>query len=597
MNRYKKVAASMVAAIFLLSPILIQAGVWEDYVGKSPNNVLPDFSYAGYHHGEEAPADVYSLGYTIINVKDYMAANGLTARQALMNIAAKYKNREKAKVIIYFPEGDYVLHTKDDNINGKSFCINILAGHIVLKGDGVGKTRLIMQDPNLPNNPNTLYSSPAMIQLRNNGEVAPKYSTKVMADADKGGMSVEVENASMYKAGDWVCLKVVNADRNFIAEELGRPADKAMTNLVKVGVQVYDAHQIKSVSGNTVTFYEPLLHRVESKYNWTLDWFKHFEEVGVEDLTFVGNSVPDFKHHRTWQDDGAYKPIQYVRMVNSWMRRVSFESVSEACTFDGCASVSATEIEIIGNRGHSAIRLQKTTRGFIGNVYDHTRGPLTDDRSQILEDMGQFHACGVSKQSLGCVVYKVKWGRDACFESHATQPRATLIDACYGGFMMYRMGGDQSQLPNHLNDLVIWNFDCKGTSLQTKKAGRFIWWTDPGKSGWMCFMPPVMVGFHGNVADLHFNSDEIKRNEGYGLAEAAHPSLYRAQIQERLHKIPDWLDELDRVDLTTGIGRGTVRTPQPADGRIYNLEGQCVGTDLDTLPHGIYIVCGKKVMR
>ena len=93
MNRYKKVAASMVAAIFLLSPISIQAGVWEDYVGKSPNNVLPDFSYAGYHHGEEAPADVYSLGYTIINVKDYMAANGLTARQALMNIAAKYKNR------------------------------------------------------------------------------------------------------------------------------------------------------------------------------------------------------------------------------------------------------------------------------------------------------------------------------------------------------------------------------------------------------------------------------------------------------------------------------------------------------------------------
>ncbi|MGV2541758.1 subtilase, partial [Bacillus pumilus] len=46
-----------------------------------------------------------------------------------------------------------------------------------------------------------------------------------------------------------------------------------------------------------------------------------------------------------------------------------------------------------------------------------------------------------------------------------------------------------------------------------------------------------------------------------------------------------------------GLGRGTVRTPQPADGRIYNLEGQCVGTDLDTLPHGIYIVCGKKVMR
>lgn len=110
-------------------------------------------------------------------------------------------------------------------------------------------------------------------------------------------------------------------------------------------------------------------------------------------------------------------------------------------------------------------------------------------------------------------------------------------------------------------------------------------------------MPPVMVGFHGNVADLHFNSDEIKRNESYGLAEVAHPSLYRAQIQERLHKIPDWLDELDRVDLTTGLGRGAVGTLQPADGRIYNLEGQYMGSDLNTLPRGIYIVDGKKVMR
>ena len=43
------------------------------------------------------------------------------------------------------------------------------------------------------------------------------------------------------------------------------------------------------------------------------------------------------------------------------------------------------------------------------------------------------------------------------FESHATQPRATLIDACRGGFMQFRQGGDYDQLPNHLDDLTIWN--------------------------------------------------------------------------------------------------------------------------------------------
>ena len=41
-------------------------------------------------------------------------------------------------------------------------------------------------------------------------------------------------------------------------------------------------------------------------------------------------------------------------------------------------------------------------------------------------------------------------GNDACFESHATQPRATLIDNCSGGLVYYRAGGDENEVPNHL---------------------------------------------------------------------------------------------------------------------------------------------------
>lgn len=32
-------------------------------------------------------------------------------------------------------------------------------------------------------------------------------------------------------------------------------------------------------------------------------------------------------------------------------------------------------------------------------------------------------------------------------------------------------------------------------------------------------------------------------------------------------------------------------------GRIYNLNGQQVGNDLEALPRGVYIVNGKKVMK
>ncbi|MCS2766420.1 hypothetical protein NXV33_17165 [Bacteroides thetaiotaomicron] len=43
-----------------------------------------------------------------------------------------------------------------------------------------------------------------------------------------------------------------------------------------------------------------------------------------------------------WQYDGAYKPLLLQRVVNSWVRNVHFESVSEALTF----AESANELGI-----------------------------------------------------------------------------------------------------------------------------------------------------------------------------------------------------------------------------------------------------------
>ena len=38
---------------------------------------------------------------------------------------------------------------------------------------------------------------------------------------------------------------------------------------------------------------------------------------------------------------------------------------------------------------------------FIGKVTDHTNGLLIDDRNTREEGAGQYHACGVSKPSMG----------------------------------------------------------------------------------------------------------------------------------------------------------------------------------------------------
>ena len=398
-----------------------------------------------------------------------------------------------------------------------------------------------MATPNLPGSTEVMYSSPCMLELKHNSDT--RKMCTVTSDAKKGTYVVEVDDATGLNKGDWVCLYLKDNTPELVDKELSPyKAEATMTNIIDKGVQVQDFHQIIAKSGNRITFKEPIMHEVEACWKWEIHRYPHYEEVGVEDLSFVGQAKDDFKHHGTWEDDGAYKPLNMVRLTNSWMRRVKFTSVSEATSIINSANVSAYDITIEGNRGHSAIRSAGSSRVFIGKVADRTNGLLIDNRSVYEEGAGQYHACGVSKPSMGAVIWRVHWGKDACFESHATQPRATLIDACKGGFMQFRQGGDYDQLPNHLDDLTIWNMyseRSRTASGNSAPSGVFDWWRI-GFKGWK-FLPPTIVGFHGDP--LNFVQEQVKLDESHGTPVEPE-SLYEAQLERRLGFVPDWLKAL-----------------------------------------------------
>lgn len=525
---------------FALDPVDVgvsECKQWNDFVAGNSENLLLDFSYAGYKHGETAPPDVYSLGYKIYDVTAYGAVpnDGLSDRAAFLKayqaaIGAGAVHNPSAKAIIYFPEGEFILHTSDDDEGGKSSSLLLRAGDFVLKGAGRDKTTIFMKDPNLPAS-SALYSSPVMIDMKHNSGLAEL--TSVISDAQRGSFSLDVASSDGISAGDWVCLVLKNKDSGLIAEELAPyNVEAGMTDLLNEGVKVFDYHQVVSVKGNTLTFAEPIMKEVASKWGWKIFKYPHYENVGVEDITFKGRAKEDFVHHGSWQDDGAYKPINMTRITNGWMRRVRFTSVSEACTITNSANISVYDVIIDGNRGHSAIRAQVSSRVFIGAVADRSDGKITGG-GPWKEGVGQYHACGVSKPSMGTVLWRNVWGSDSCFESHATQPRATLIDNCSGGWMQFRQGGDESQVPNHLGDLVVWNF--KST---TSFAGDWKWWSS-GK--WWKFLPPVIVGFHGEACV--FDSSQVKVNACHGT-KVEPESLYEAQLRNRLGYVPAWLNTI-----------------------------------------------------
>ena len=506
-----------------------------------------DFSYAGYMHGEAAPAEVEDLGYELFNVKDYGAVpdDGKSDRQAFLNALTDalgngkmdsngivYDSKPDANAVIYFPEGEYILYSKEDEIDGWSPSIIIRSGNFVIKGAGRDKTILTMKDPMQPRNPSDLYSSPDMIQIKHYSGLSS--ATAVTGGvAAKGGFSVEVENASSISPGSWVCLHILDNDKDLVDQEIapysrdygsfslnGKPATwKILTN----GVEIYDYHQVKTVKGNTVTFHEPLMHEVDPRYDWEIMSFPHYENVGVEDLTFKGYAPDDFAHHGSWIFDGGYKPLSMMRLTNSWMRRVGFESTSECCSVIGSANVSVYDVIMKGNRGHAAIRSQASSRVLIAATTDMTAGG------------GNFHAVGVSKQTMGTVLWRNIWGDDSCFESHANQPRATLIDCCRGGWHKGHMGGNANEAPHHLGDLTIWNFYA------TAGSGTFSWW-DTGS--WR-FLPPIIVGFQSS-SGVTFKAEEVACDLMHGEIPVPE-SLYEFQLEKRLGYIPEWLNELKHI--------------------------------------------------
>ena len=603
----KKLFTILFAALSATTSLHAQTTpAWQKFVNNADDNVLLDFSYAGYHHGTELPVDekdvnvlAQKLGYKVYNVCDYGAIpdDGKSDRKALEDIINKIgRGKPNAKAIIYFPEGEYILHSKDDNTTnaetGKvtSNTLNLVMGHVIIKGAGRDKTFLTMEDPMLPTDPKVMYSSPKMISIRHNGGKDNLQLAKVTGSAKKGDMSIEVDDVSQLKVGDWVKLTLLNNDKKVIEEEL-KPykLQSSMTTLINKGVHVVDRHQIKAIDGKRVIFEEPIMHAVNPAYEWDIKTYAHYEEVGVEDLTFKGKAKNNFHHHAGWQDDGAYKPLDFMRQVNSWVRRVDYVSISECMTFSECANCLFLDSEISGNRGHSSVRMQYSARGFIGKVWDHSNGYLNDDKNftEYKENLGQYHACGISKQSIGNVIWQCHWGDDSCFESHATQPRASLFDQCCGGFMQFRMGGDKKELPNHMDDLTMWNFNCLATN--PNDPVPFNWWIYNESTGWYKTLPPTFVGFHGK--NVNFKEDEMKLNENQGK-EVLPGSLYEAQLSRRLGSTPQWL--IDAKNITTGIESvKTFENTDNSDNKTYDLNGMPVGKNYK----GVVVKKGKKMIN
>ncbi len=532
----KKKLSICLVGLFIGGSLTLQANepnkvskLWTEFVQAQKNHtssMLRDFSYAGYHHGEEGIPDV---NYPRVDITSYgaVADDGKSDREAFIKaikVAEKIATKEGGAVI-YVPQGTFRLH----NASEPNETIVISGSNIVLQGADRNKSILFMEAPNQTKTPNKKWTGPVLIQF-NPSNTASKVITKITKSADVGEKTVAVASTRGLELGQYVAVHLKDNNDSLIAQTVAPlRLTRKWVQLWDRGVMVESYHQIVSLTENSITFKEPLMTPVDVKWPWGISIQQNLNEVGVENLTFIGNFHDKFVHHKDWIHDSGYCMVSFRNCVDSWMRNITFRDVSSAAGLVNSANCSVLNCKVEGYRGHNSIHNQQASRTLMANIYDQS---------------GQWHSVGVSKPSIGTVLWRIKSTPNTCFESHSTQPRYTLIDNWSGGFMKGHGGGAIGSLPTHLEGLVLWNYE------ETDTPEQHFDFIDSTSPYWRV-LPPIIVGFHapkGHICTT-FNQEQVKYEESNG--EQVLPiSLYEAQLKLRLGKLPDWAQTLIKQPVT-----------------------------------------------
>lgn len=490
--------------------------LWENYLAAHTTGkeaTLLDFSYAGYEYGEREIPDV---DYPVFLVDDYGAvANDNKSDRAALEAAIAAATKAGDKAIIRFSAGRYNLRSADDP--NKS--ITISGDNIILQGAGSGEggTEIFMEYPNTLTQANALWSAPELIRFTYMGANTDKQLllTKVTGNAARGSHQLEVASTSGLYIGQRLLLKGSSKSTEAIAQEVTpyEVETSEWKTFINEGVQVNEYLTIERIEGNTLKFKEPLMHCVDAAWGWTLHRYQHHVGCGIEDIAFRGNFQEPYIHHEpSGIHDSGYKMIAFHRQANGWIRRCRFIDVIEAASVMLSTHVSVLDCSIEGHKGHAAIRSEASSHVLLAYINDQA---------------GQEHSTGVSKTSIGTVIWKCTTAGTSTFESHSSQPRATLIDDCSGGFLPNHAGGDVTFGPNHLADLVLWNYTETGSS-----GGEFNLWTRNNR-----FLKPIIAGFQGATT---FKPEQVTADLSHGT-KVEPLSLYEAQLQTRLRQLPSWI--------------------------------------------------------
>ncbi|WP_203258521.1 DUF4955 domain-containing protein [Hyunsoonleella ulvae] len=504
----------------------VEAPSWVDFTekkltGNLAEATLSDFSYTGYHFSEKELPDV--SGWNTIRVTDYGAIPDDTGYDDIgIQAAIDAAEASNQPTVVFFPAGKYIVSSETT----KTQPIVISGSNIVLKGagTGVGGTEIYADkfNENKFGSGSTHYRFMFKPSNTDSNDI-----TQVTAEIKKGDFEVQVASTANLSVGQYVDLFQKTTD-NLEANMPGLTPNTRWTAINRDGIRPFEKHIITKISGNTVTFKNPVQLNMPVSSTTVLKTFQTIEEVGVEDILFTSGwkDYPEnFVHHANDIVDYAWQALFYTNVVNGWIRNCHFKDWNEDIFIDRSMAITVKNIDISGKRGHTSYFSRYSYGVLFENCFDNADEGLVDANKK-----GMHHGPGMRWSTTSSVFINCPMQPDQSIDCHGSHPYANLLDDIQGGKLLGN-GGAELSYPNSGPYLTFWNF--KHDANFTSRLYDFWFISNTTERRTHTFPNPLFIGFQPGPGENNIRFQNEGLNELHG--QQVYPnSLFDAQLQLRL---------------------------------------------------------------
>lgn len=367
-------------------------------------NYLPDFSYAGYHHGEKQPDTSH---HRIVDVTEHgiVANDDLDDSKALIKLLDNLRN-EESPTIIQFGSGRYII----------SSIIYFDRNNLVVRGSGSGASGTEFYFPRpliyVPKAPELIELNEYLVALdkvqrekKNNIHIsftewawsggyfwtrvkdervkkyldkydAPTPTLAIPRKGRQGGKTFTVDDVSQLTVGDIVELQWFNGT--------GDASDQILKDLYAEKVDNIGSHhwkydnltiarqqsEIVNIVGKTVHFRSPLLHDITEKHTVNLAPWKHLSEIGFEHFRMKFAFSERIAHHVEQGFNGIY----LTRLYNGWINDVHITNADSGVLLEEVANLSIKDIVTDGAKyAHYSVQMGGVHNVMAENVHVKNR--------------------------------------------------------------------------------------------------------------------------------------------------------------------------------------------------------------------------------